>query len=133
MHLVLALIFFFLSACNAKSPDYFLAQSRAINRELLELTENIEDLDDLLAAQAPLQRLFNQLVDVMIAAHKWQIKTSVIWQGTEEDQRLCRELKSQFCRLYQIPTAKVLIEKCQETALMRLDTFERRQKRLIAK
>jgi hypothetical protein len=73
-------------------------------------------------------RLFNQLVDVMIQARKWQIKHRTSWQATVVDRYLSLELAQEFARIYRIPTARAFIEKCQQAALERLDAFEKKQR-----
>lgn len=127
---VLLLILIILTGCAAKSPDTFKSKARGINRELLQTAAEVEDLDQLMRALPTFSRLFNRLVDVMIQARKWQIKHKKGWELDEEDRYLSLQLAQEFARLYQIPTARAFIEKCQQSALERLDAFEKKQLKL---
>ncbi len=118
---------FFVTSCNSKSPDYFLAEGRALNRDLIDCCHEINDLDDLIQALPYMQKQFNLLVDVMIEAKKWQKKHNVTWQPSVEDQRLSQELADEFLRLYAMPSARALIEKSQEPALLKLDSFDKKR------
>lgn len=124
-YLVLLLILF--CSCRTKSPETFLEDARAINRELLAVVRGIDDLDGLMDAYPHLSQLYMQLVEVMIQAHRYRIKHNIDWEPTEEDSILSSELAIEFARIYQIPTARAIIEKCQEKALERLDAFQKKQ------
>lgn len=119
---LILIVLLFATACRAKSPEHFLAQGRFVNQELLAEIQAIDDLDDLIEALPRLERLFGRLVDVMIEAKKWQIKHKACWPATPEDRQLSLELQAELARLYEMPSARALIEKCQETALLRLDS-----------
>lgn len=121
-YLIWTIVLLFATACRAKSPEYFLAQGRSINHELLAEMQAIDDLDGLIEALPRLQRHFGRLVDVMLEAKKWQAKHKAAWQTTREDQQLSMQLKEELARLYEMPSARALIEKSQETALLRLDS-----------
>lgn len=121
------LILLFLTSCSAKSPEHFLARSRAINLELIQDLQQVDDLDSLVEVLPALQRHFNDLVEVMIEAKKWQIKHKTTWRPGEEDLMISQQLALELTRVYSIPTARVLIEKSQETALLTLDAFEKRK------
>lgn len=125
----LVLFLVFLTSCGSKTSDGFLAQGRAINHELLTELQEIQDIDDLLIKLPQLERRFNQLVDVMIEARKYQIKKQCSWPIREEDRALSADLALQLERIYHIPAARSLIEKSQESALLKLDTFERKARK----
>jgi hypothetical protein len=129
MHFLLLLLII-LTGCSAKSPETFKSKARCIKCELLQTAQNVEDLDQLMRVLPTFSRLFNQLVEVMIQARKWQIKHRTSWDLSEEDRYLSFELAQEFARLYQIPTARAFIEKCQQPALERLDAFEKKQLKL---
>ena len=116
----------FVVACSHKSPDYFLAQGRSINQELLEEMQQIDDLDGLIEALPRMQKLYGRLVDVIVEAKKWQIRHKTSWQPTSEDTALSQQLSRELERLYQMPTARAILEKAQETALIRLDSLEKK-------
>lgn len=123
---ILALIILVFSSCSSKSPDYFLARGRAINQEIISELNQITDLEMLVERLPVLQQHFSDLVEVMIEAKKWQIKHKTSWKPTVQDIEISQELANALVRIYEIPTARVLIEKCQEPALLALDTYEKR-------
>ncbi|MBS0654155.1 MAG: hypothetical protein JSR46_00100 [Verrucomicrobia bacterium] len=110
--------------CSTKSPLYFQTKGRVVTSQLLEHLEDVHDLDDLIEILPRLQMLFDQLVDVMIEARKWQVKEGVEWGPSEEDAALSARLCSELNRIFAIPAARDLIEKSQHRALERLDAFE---------
>jgi len=128
--LAFALFLLFLTSCSSNASDRFLAQGRAINQELLHDLEEIQDIDALLVILPQLERRFNQLVEVMIQARRYQIKKKCSWQPLEEDRLLSKELAQELHRIYQIPAARSLIEKSQESALMKLDAFENKMRKI---
>lgn len=131
MHWML-LFFCILSACNTKSQASFLAQGRAIKCELLTELEQINDIDQLLLELPQLERHFNHLVDLMIEARKYQISHQSVWKPSAEDLALSQALAQELARLYQIPSARSLLEKSQESALLRLAAFEDKTKKRLA-
>jgi hypothetical protein len=110
--------------CNTKSPLYFQTKGRVVTSQLLEHLEDVHDLDDLIEILPRLQMLFDQLVDQMIEARKWQIKEGVVWDPSEEDAALSLSLCRELNRIFAMPAARDLIEKSQHRALERLDAFE---------
>lgn len=127
LYAIILVLFF--AGCSTKSPDYFQSRGRGITTQLLERLQDVHDLDDLIEALPRLQRLFDELVDVMIETRKWQIKEGVIWDQNDEDTQLSHDLCDEFNRLFSIPAARDLIEKSQQQALERLDAFEKKSKK----
>ncbi|MCE5293594.1 MAG: hypothetical protein LLF94_03135 [Chlamydiales bacterium] len=125
----LALLFLLLVSCSSKSPEYFLAQGQQVKRELLSELEGIDDIDTLLKASPRLQMLFNQLVEVMIEAKKWQNShKTAAWQMSDDDSLLSQQIAQELSRIYEMPSAQSLIEKTQEIALLKLDSAVNRKK-----
>ena len=116
-------------ACSTKSPHYFQSRGRNITSQLVEELEEVHDLEDLIEALPRLQRLFDELTDVMIEARKWQIKEGVLWDPSDEDVSLSGALCDECTRIFTIPAARDLVEKSQERALERLDAFETKLKK----
>lgn len=125
----LALLFLLIVSCNSKSPEYFLAQGQQVKLELLSELEGIDDIETLLQASPKLQRLFGQLVDVMIEAKKWQNShKTAVWQMSDDESMTSQQIAQELARICQIPSAQVLIEKTQEVALLKLDSAVNRKK-----
>ena len=125
----LALLFLLIVSCNSKSPEYFLAQGQQVKLELLSELESIDDIETLLQASPKLQRLFGQLVDVMIEAKKWQNShKTAVWQMSDDESMTSQQIAQELARICQIPSAQVLIEKTQEVALLKLDSAVNRKK-----
>jgi hypothetical protein len=75
-----------------------------------------------------LQRLFDRLVDVMIAAEEFALAHPGQEKGelTQRNHELSDQLRVELNRLYRVEGGRQTIEKCQEKALHRLDAFEKR-------
>lgn len=113
-------VLLFVTGCHSKSPDYFLAQGRSIQHELLAEMQQIDDIEGLIEVLPRLERLFCRLAEVMIEAKKWQQKHKASWQPSEEDRLISLELRLELARLYEMPSCRALIEKSQESSLIRL-------------
>lgn len=120
-------ILIFLCSCRQKTQSDFQARSRLITAELIASLQQIDDLDSLIEAQRRLQCHFDALVDVMIEARKWQMKTKASWVLSEEDHQQSRQLACELNRLLRNPLARHFLEKAQNPALERLDAFEKRK------
>ena len=88
----------------------------------------IHTREQLLASTSNLQRLFNRLANLMIAAedfsisHPEQEKGPLRWQNHD----LSDQLRVELNRIYRLEGGRQILEKSQENALQRLDAFEKR-------
>ena len=106
-----------------------MAQGQQIKLELLSELQSVDDIETLLKVSPKLQRLFGQLVDVMIEAKKWQNTHKVTaWQMSDDERLTSQQITQELARIYKIPSAQLLIEKTQELALLKLDTALNRKK-----
>ncbi|MBS0615863.1 MAG: hypothetical protein JSR58_04850 [Verrucomicrobia bacterium] len=107
------------ASCSPESSDDFRHEGEAIARALVDELQEVENRQDLLKASPKLKKLFEQLVDLMIAARNAQMEPQL--DSTEMSQVLQAELK----RIYRMEGGREVIEKAQKEALLRLDAFER--------
>lgn len=108
-----------LYGCSPQSSEDFRHEGEAICRCLIEELQEIENRQDLLKKAPRLKTLFENLVDLMIAARNAQVDPQV--DSTEISQVLQAELK----RIYRMEGGREVIEKAQKESLLRLDAFER--------
>ncbi len=121
-----------LSGCSNKSPEYFQKKGQAIVQELIIDLQKIDDLESLREAIPTLQAHFDALSDVMIEARKWQIKTGKTC-SVQPDPSINQHLVSELNRLLRNPLARHFIEKSQQTALEKLDAFEKKHQGVFCK
>lgn len=118
--------FLFLFSCATKSLEDFREEGESVTKSLIQEMEEIKNKKDLVKAKSKLQRLFIRLVDIIIEAEMLQEASSdEIIELTPENHELSDRLRSELNRLYEIPGGYEIIEKCQEEALQRLDTFKK--------
>ncbi len=98
-----------------------------VTKQLLEECSQIETFDDLLTVKGRLSELFDELVDAIIQARKWELAHPDSYMPSEEEIALSEELRKEMDRLYRIPGAQYIIERCEHKALEKLDAFERKQ------
>ncbi len=113
-----------LASCSPNRPEDFHAEGRSLARKLSDELKTIESIDDLEKNQAELKKSFNQLVDLMIEARKYQLAhpdAEWIDNGADEKQE---ELIDQLRTIYALPGGREKIEDLQREALLKLDAFE---------
>lgn len=118
-----------LPGCNKRSLDDFRLEGEEVVHSLTQELRKIRTRDQLLKSTGKLQRLFNELTDIMIAAHGFnqkQIKSEK--SPMPFNSELNNRLRSELNRIYKIEGGRQIIEKCQEQALHRLDAFEKKLK-----
>jgi hypothetical protein len=125
--LIILLISF---SCNSRSLDDYREEGQAISLNITTELREIHTREDLVAINGKLKRLFDDLVDTIIAAREYQQKhLGTEYSGQEasqNDQSISDDLRAELNRIYQIEGARQIIEKAQEPALNRLDAFNKK-------
>ena len=120
-------LLFVMSSCGPRSLDDFQEEAEGIIRSLIQDLRAIHTREQLLAATGRLQKQFDRLVSVMIAAEEFRFFHPELEK--EENIRPSHELSDllrvELNRIYRLEGGRTLIEKCQEKALYRLDAFEK--------
>lgn len=117
-----SLIFFFLTSCSPPSLDDYHEESKSLVHALSEVLKHTQTRDELIENMPQLKRLFNNLVDVMIACHQCQNKMPRK-ALTAEEHRQSDALRQEINRLCRIQGCRELIEQCQEESLHKLDKY----------
>jgi hypothetical protein len=126
-HLVCVFLFCqIIMSCGHNSLEDFREEGEGISRQLTKELSSIHSRQDLLASQTRLSALFNKLVDVIIAAQEFRYAHPDAEPLTHHDIALSEQLRSELNRIYAIEEGRKIIEKCQEDALDRLNTYERK-------
>lgn len=115
-------------SCGPRSLDDFQEEGEGIIRSLIQELKAIHTRDQLLTASSKLQRQFDRLVAIIIAAEEFSLSQPRLEKGEEMryNHELSDELRVELNRLYRLEGGRQMIEKCQEQALNRLDAFEKR-------
>jgi hypothetical protein len=117
-----------LTSCGPKNLEDYKEEGKGVTRSLIQELRHIRNRDELLAAHHLLQKRFDQLVSIIIAAREFQHKYPD-WETHELsllDHELSDKLRVELNRLYQIEGGRQIIEKYQEMALNRLDACEKK-------
>lgn len=117
------LAFLILLGCNPSSYEDFQLEGNAHCRRMLNTLKCIQDRQQLVQAQPILRQHFEDLVDLMIAARKFQ-------QGGLDTKELYPSfysiaLKEELKRLYEIEGGREIVERAQKQAFLRLGAWER--------
>lgn len=125
-----ALLLLLLTACGARSMVEFREEGEAVIRALVKELQPIQTRHELLRAAPRIKKLFNELTTIIIQAEEFQHKhpDSMGAEFYRDEYAAGEQLRLELIRIYAIAGCREVIEKCQEEALVRLDTFERRQK-----
>jgi hypothetical protein len=103
----------------------YRAEGEETLRLLVQELHTIHTRQQLIAASSTLKQLFQELVEVMIAAEEYRDKHSQeeeLFSG--ESSRYSNLLFMELNRIYQIEEGmRELVEKCQQDALNRLDGY----------
>ena len=119
--LVLALLLQLVVGCGPSSAEDFREEGRRIASELTDELKQIKARNQLVASQESLTKKFDELVDVMIQARLCKVLASPI----SIDDALNIELQAQLLRVSRLEGGLEVLEKCQKSALHRLDRFEK--------
>jgi len=122
----------FLTSCGSHSLDDFQEEGEGVIRSIIQELKTIHTRGELSIASTTLQRQFDRLVSIMIAAEEFGFSNQEVDKGGElrPNHELSDQLRVELNRLYHLEGGRQMIEKCQEKALYRLDAFERRKKPL---
>jgi hypothetical protein len=103
-----------LLGCNPNSYEDFHCEGDAHCRKMLDTLKKIQDRQQLLQAQPVLKQHFEELVNLMIAARKFQmnsLETKIFYPSTYSESV--------------IEGGREVIEKAQKQAFLRLSEWER--------
>lgn len=122
-----------LSGCSPSSMEEYRFEGESLVRSLIEECQKIESKEDLLLEKPRLKKKFDKIVDLMIAARKFQVKH--LDSEIPVDLRLAASnaLKEEFIRIYKIEGCQSLMEDIQRDSLHKLDLFSRKQAQLSEK
>ncbi|MBA3957852.1 MAG: hypothetical protein H0X51_05615 [Parachlamydiaceae bacterium] len=82
--------------------------------------KTIHHREDAVVAAPKLKHLFNDLVDVMLAAREQQKKSNSSDESRKHEFSFSDQLRAEMNRVYAIEGVREVIEKSQEEALHRL-------------
>lgn len=116
----------FCGGCSPSSIEEFQFEGEDIARGLLKQLEKVHSMSDLKREGPKLKKEYASLVEVMIAAKKFQNR-----HPDEEVPRIQRlevseALKKEFMRIYQLEGCAELMEALQRESLHKLDLYHRR-------
>jgi hypothetical protein len=121
-----------LSGCGPSSLEDFQIEGNAICRQLVEDLKEVHSQQQLVKKIPQLRRRFNDLVDLMIQARRFQEKYPIeeISDCFDLSFIYSEQLKNCLERIYGLEGGREAIEKAQKEAVCRLDYFERKADRL---
>lgn len=116
------------TSCGPRSLEEFEEEGEGVIRSLIQELQAIHTREQLLAASANLQRQFDRLVNIMIAAQEYGYAHPELDRGEfiRHNHELSDHLRIELNRLYRLEGGRQIIEKCEEKALHRLDAFEKK-------
>lgn len=112
-----------LLGCNPSSYEDFQCEGDAHCRKMLNTLKAIQDRQQLLQAQPILKQHFEELVNLIITARKFQ-QNSLETKDFYPSFYSCY-VKEELKRLYKIESGREIIERAQKQAFLRLSTWER--------
>lgn len=119
----LFIIFLLLLGCTPSSYEDFQFEGDAHCRKMLNTLKCIQDRQQLLQSQPILRQHFEDLVDLMIEARKFQQRSLEAKEFYPSFYSIA--LKEELKRLYKIEGGREIIERTQKQAFLRLGVVER--------
>jgi hypothetical protein len=116
-----------MTSCNTQTIEDYRDEGKGITKNLIKELHQIHSREQLQASSVKLQKLFDNLTRVMIAAQELQQKNPKLdtIELSKEDHELSDRLRFELNRLYNMEGGRAIIEKAQEKSLRRLEAFER--------
>jgi hypothetical protein len=117
-----------LVSCGPRSLNEFEEEGEGVIRSLIQELQVIHTREQLLAESGNLQKQFDRLVNIMIAAEEYVISHPDLdrVEFSRHNHELSDRLRIELNRLYRVEGGCQIIEKCQEKALHRLDAFKKK-------
>lgn len=115
--LIFALLFV---SCGPASMEEFQCEGERVALALTRDLEKVESLQDLKAESPQLKKKFAELVDLMLAARKYQLKHPDEEAPNEPNLDISNSLKAEFVRIYRIEGCQEIMEEIQRESLYRL-------------
>lgn len=130
-HLWMVCILCLATGCGTRSLDDFREEGEGVTRSLIQELQTIHTREQLLSSSGRLQRLFDNLVNVMMAAEEYCSGHPELEKGElmPHNHELSDQLRIELNRLYRLEGGRQFIEKCEENALHRLDAFKKKLNR----
>lgn len=120
-----------LLGCNPNSYEDFQCEGDAYCLKMFNTLKAIQDRQQLLQAQPILKQHFEEMVNLIIAARRFQIGSLETKDSYPSFYSL--RVKEELRRLYQIEGGREIIERAQKQALLRLNAWERQMLRKQSK
>jgi hypothetical protein len=125
---ILILIITILASCQPSSEDDFKQETKAICEHIASNLSTVSSLEDLEKLKPSLKNSFEDLVDLLIQAKRFEIENG--WNLSSplssEQAHAQDTLLSELNRVLQIDGAQDLIESIQRNSLERLDNFDKK-------
>lgn len=116
--LVFLLIILALTGCGRKSLEDFRLEGEDTARSLLHELRKIRTREQLIQSSSKLQRLFNEMADIIIVAHEFRQKHPNLERNSlPANHELNSQLRTELNRIYKIEGGRQIIEKCEAQAL----------------
>ena len=112
-------------SCGPNSLADYRAEGRAQCEALTYELATISDTKTLIEKASLLERHFEKLVDLMIAARTYQIDHPDDDGGDPIDGGVQAALQEQLRRLYHLEGGREILERVEREPLIRLDAYER--------
>lgn len=120
------LILVLLVGCNPTSQVEWRFEGEAATKELVSQLEKVESLEDLQREAPKIKKSIGKIVDLAIAAKKYQISHPDMLEASFDSTHISDLLKNEISRLYQIDGATGIMEELERDSLHRLDQFSKR-------
>lgn len=119
---------FLLNSCGPSSQEDFHEEGKKLTQQLIIEFSSIESRAELVNKSTRLQKIFDEMVSVMIAAREYREKNPhiAVMDISDEEHTLSKKLREEMNRIYKIEGCREIVERCQAQALQKLDLFEKR-------
>ena len=130
LFLFLTILIFFTTSCGPRSLNDFRQEGEGIAEDIVKELKQIHSTEEFPQHSIRLKKLFNKLVDVIIAAHEYKNTYSSANLDVDSSNYTASEsLREQFVRIFKMEGGQEKLEKCEQEALNRLDAYEKELKK----
>ncbi len=129
-HSFLLIVLILCCGCGSRSQEDFQRDGQRIAIAITQELQKIHSRDELATAGPQLTKLFDDLVDVMMAARQYhhQHPWTEIAELPRDAEQVNVRLQSELARVCRLEGGRDALEKYQEPSLIRLDAFQKRLK-----
>jgi hypothetical protein len=121
----------FLPGCSSSSPQAIENKALLLSSQFLSLLQQIDSRDSLISHKDEISLYYSEFANLIIDFESLANSDSDLPSTKTPPRPICKSLQLELARIYKIEGGREFMEDCQEDAIYKLTTFERKSGKSI--